>query len=190
MSWRRSARSIGHAAEVLVDRALGRPVASAFVLPVSEATDVVALAGPTAWAPGALPPHITLLYPLPPVHRLDRDAIREVADVLRTVAPFNLRFERTGRFPEVLYLAPMPPEPLVALTRLLTKSFPEYPPYGGAFEEVIPHVSVVAHTPEGPGLEAAVRACLPFESSASEVWLATLARSGWSTAERFTLGGH
>jgi 2'-5' RNA ligase superfamily len=178
------------AAESLVDRALGRPVASAFVVPVPEAANVVALADPTARTSGELPPHITLLYPLPPIHRLDRRAVGDVTEALRTISPFNLRFEHTDRFPEVLYLAPTPPEPLVALTTLLAERFPEHPPYGGAFDEIIPHLSVVAHAHEAPGLEAAVHAHLPFECNASEVWLASLERSGsWSAAERFILGG-
>lgn len=137
-----------------------------------------------------LPPHITLLYPLPGTHRIDRRVLAEIAEALGAATPFSLRFEQTGRFPEVLYLEPTSPEPLVNLTRLLAGWFPDHPPYGGTYEEIVPHLSVVAHAPEPPGLEAAVRAHLPFDAASSEIWLVSLSRGGhWTTAERFQLGG-
>ena len=45
-----------------------------------------------------------------------------------------MSFEPTGRFPGVLYLEPTPAEPLLALTQRIGTHFPDFPPYGGAFD--------------------------------------------------------
>jgi len=47
-----------------------------------------------------------------------------------------------GVFPGALYLAPTPKEPFVALTAAFARHFPEYPPYGGQFRKVVPHLTV------------------------------------------------
>jgi hypothetical protein len=47
------------------------------------------------------------------------------------------------QFPDGLYLEPMPVEPFRRLTKLVFKHFPETPPYGGEFDEIIPHLTVV-----------------------------------------------
>ena len=154
---------------------------------VPEAADVVALTGVVP-APTDLAPHITLLYPLPGLRRLHPTALDDVANVLSGTGPIPLRFEQTGRFPGVLYLDPTPSEPLVALINTLAARFPEYPPYGGAFDEIIPHLSVVNGAPEPPGLEAAVKRLLPLSCVADTVCLASLNRRGrWVAVRRFSL---
>ena len=41
-----------------------------------------------------------------------------------------------------VYLAPSPAAPFRQLTHELFRRFPEHPPYGGAFDDVVPHLSV------------------------------------------------
>ena len=53
-----------------------------------------------------------------------------------------MRFERTGRFPGVVWLAPEPAEPFIALTELLAAAFPDHPPYEGAHDEIVPHLTL------------------------------------------------
>ena len=43
---------------------------------------------------------------------------------------------------DVLYLAPRPDGPFRALTRAVCAAFPGYLPYGGAFADTIPHLTV------------------------------------------------
>ncbi len=56
----------------------------------------------------------------------------------------------------VVYLAPDPAEPFVALTEALAAAFPDCPPYGGAFDEPVPHLTIghtrsAGRTPHAPG---------------------------------------
>ncbi len=82
-----------------------------------------------------VPPHVTLLHPAPP----DLDAIR---DVVAPFAAFDVVFGSFARFPGTLWLVPEPAEPFVALIEALGQRFPDWPPYGGGFDEIVPHLTV------------------------------------------------
>ena len=82
-----------------------------------------------------MPPHVTLLVPSPG----DADA---VAEVLARFRPFDVAFERLDRFPGTLWLAPEPAQPFIRMTEALVARFPEYAPYGGAFAQIVPHLTV------------------------------------------------
>jgi 2'-5' RNA ligase len=94
-----------------------------------------------AAAEGA-PAHVTLLFPFVPVSSLVPGVRRDLADVAARFAPFDVRFGRVGRFPGVVYLAPEPAATFTALTAAIVTRFPAYPPYGGAFDEVVPHLTL------------------------------------------------
>jgi hypothetical protein len=99
-----------------------------------------------------IPAHVTLLYPAPG----DVDA---VARVLDGVAAFDVAFEETARFPEILYLVPSPQAPFARMTEALVHRFPDWPPYGGAFDGVVPHLTVAQG--EAATLDAAERDVAP-----------------------------
>jgi hypothetical protein len=93
-----------------------------------------------------------------------------------------------ARFEEVLFIAPRPAEPFASLTRAVHERWPELPPYGGEFEDVVPHVTL-AIGPEPAGLAAAVESRLPIATSAAELLLLVRGRGGeWSPHSRFALG--
>ena len=89
-----------------------------------------------------VPPHVTVLFPFLSPSALDPGVRRELAAIASSVAPFEVRFARVGRFPNVVYLAPEPADPFVALTEAVSSRFPEHPPYEGAFDVVIPHLTI------------------------------------------------
>ena len=95
-----------------------------------------------AAAAGA-PPHVTILFPFMPVARLRPSVRRDLAAIAATVEPFDVRFARVGRFPRAVYLVPGPSAPFEALTAAIAARFPEYPPYEGMFDVVIPHLTLV-----------------------------------------------
>lgn len=66
----------------------------------------------------------------------------------------------------MLWLAPEPAEPFRALTEAVVEAFPGFPPYGGAFAEVVPHLTVGdTGTPEDlRAAEREVSAGLPVET--------------------------
>ncbi len=82
-----------------------------------------------------MPPHVTLLVPAP------RD-VEEIAEVLFAFSTFEVVFARLDRFPGALWLAPEPAQPFARMIEALMQRFPDYPPYGGSFREVIPHLTV------------------------------------------------
>jgi hypothetical protein len=88
----------------------------------------------------------------------------------------------------LVYLAPSPPEPFLALTEALVERFPEHPPYGGEIDVIVPHLTVaIAGAPE---IEGQLRSGLPVDAIASEVLLMEQDVDGlWSVRERFPLGG-
>lgn len=163
---------------------------TALCLPVPEAERIVGqLRGrydPSAAA--GIPAHITLVTPFAP-------ATDELCDQLRAffaeVEPFPFELTRTGRFPETLYLAPEPATPFTTLIGRLTALYPDHPPYGGAFDAVVPHVTV-AHAASSATLDAigaVVRSTLPVQALATTVLLFEGSNDdGWSERGRFRLG--
>ncbi len=90
----------------------------------------------------AIPPHFTLLSPWH-LNPASREASSRLREATRQVAPFRLRFTSVGTFPTGhVYLQPEPSRELDALFAALTGAFPEFPPYGGAFSEWLPHLTV------------------------------------------------
>jgi 2'-5' RNA ligase len=118
-------------------------------------------------------PHVTILFPFIPCAELGPVARTELASMARTVSAFEVRFERVRRFPELVWVEPEPAEPFAALTTAVVGRWPSHPPYGGEFEVVIPHLTVVeSATAQLDEIEDLVRQVAPFTRSAErlELW--------------------
>jgi 2'-5' RNA ligase len=137
-----------------------------------------------------VPPHVTILFPFLPADQLVPKIRRELAAIAATQAPFVVWFERVGHFRGVVYLAPEPAAPFIRLTNAFVGSFPEMPPYGGVFDDVIPHLTI-AESDAAPldGVAAAAERVLPFfhRVTALEV-LVEGGESRWRTHWRLPLG--
>jgi 2'-5' RNA ligase len=137
-----------------------------------------------------VPAHVTLLYPFLPSAQLTPAVRRRIAHVTRDVRPFDVGFEGTGRFPGVVWLAPEPAEPFVTLTELLAAAFPDHPPYGGAHDEIVPHLTLGLGAEDVLGrLARSVRACPPFRERIRAIEV--IAESGtdrWHRRWRIPLG--
>jgi len=158
-----------------------RPAAAAVVIPVVEATGLV---GDVSGA--GMPPHVTLLWPFArrPGHRHRRG----LAAIAAEHEQFGFTLARVGSFPGgVTYLAPEPAEPFVGLVRALVSAWPRHQPYGGAFAEVIPHVTVRAGEPLAPDELARLDAALPLPCTAREILLLVPDGEGWREDYRVPL---
>lgn len=116
--------------------------------------------------------HVTLLFPLP----RDVDGVRHV---LRDARAFDIEFRELRHFPATLWLAPEPAEPFVRLTEALVARFPDWPPYGGGFDAIVPHLTVAQG--EAATLDLAERdvaPSLPLRGRAREAVLLTEVESG------------
>jgi hypothetical protein len=89
-----------------------------------------------------VPAHITVLYPFMAPEDIDEVVLGLLRDAIRGVAAFDFWLEKTARFPGVLYLGPEPADFFIELTRRIGRQFPAFPPYGGQFASVIPHLTV------------------------------------------------
>jgi 2'-5' RNA ligase len=141
-------------------------------------------------APLGVPAHITLLYPFVPPAALDADMERSLGEVVAGFAAFDFELRDVRRFASgVVYLAPDPERPFTALTEAFTARWPEYQPYGGDFDTVIPHLTVAKlnGAPVAP-LEAKLRPGLPVATQATEVWLMEgSTEAGWARRAIFPL---
>jgi 2'-5' RNA ligase len=94
-------------------------------------------------APLGVPPHITVLFPFVKATEIDQDTTAKIQRLAASVRSFQFRLTHTGWFEQqVLWLAPNPEAPFVELTARAAGAFPDYPPYGGQFTEVIPHLTI------------------------------------------------
>jgi 2'-5' RNA ligase len=64
------------------------------------------------------------------------------------LSPFGARLEAVGRFPGTAWLRPDPDGAFRRLTEAVARRWPEAPPYGGQFDDVVPHLTVADRQPE------------------------------------------
>ncbi len=163
--------------------------------PTSEHGDTaLVLRVPEVEPPAAalgVPAHVTVLYPFLTQQRYDGQARDELAALLHDVAPTTLTFDRCTRFPDgdLCYLAPEPAEWCRRLTGLVWARWPEAPPYGGAFADVVPHLTVAHGRPAVlDEVERALTPALPVRSRAGELTVLALAAGRWRVLETLPLG--
>ena len=127
-----------------------------------------------------MPPHVTLLVPAPP-------DVEAIAEVLFASAAFEVVLPRLERFPGTLWLAPEPAQPFARMIEALLQRFPEYPPYGGSFTEIVPHLTVA----QGEFEEAVstLEPWLPLSTRAERaVLLERVQARHWREVASFDLG--
>lgn len=141
-----------------------------------------------------IPAHVTVLSPFVPPRAIDTVVRAELARLFASVPPFRFVLDRTSWFgEEVLWLGPRDPEPFRTLTEHVFGAFPQFPPFGGQHDEVVPHLTVGHSQPvaELRAAEAAVRQGLPVTGRVTAVTLMTGPGVGpghWAKSGTFTLG--
>lgn len=128
-----------------------------------------------------VPAHITILFPFLPPDDVDEDALREI---FTRFSAFDFVLDRVERFEDGhMWLRPDPAWRFADLTAAVWQRWPACPPYEGAFDEVIPHVTV-SETPLD------IDIALPISCRAREILLIEEDESSglWSTRSQFPLG--
>lgn len=145
-----------------------------------------------------MPAHVTLLVPFAPPERVSDEVIGQLQALFAECAAFEFSLRRTRWFDErVLYLAPEPAEGFRRMTQAIAERFPDYPPYEGAFPDVIPHVTIGEsgrwrkRRRAMRQAEAQFEEMTPIAAHAAEVWLMerTDASPRWRRTATFPLGG-
>jgi 2'-5' RNA ligase len=152
---------------------------TALIVPVQAASELLE---DTAREAG-MPAHVTLLHPFLRSRRIGSETERELSDLIAGFPAFDFALSEARNFPKVLYLAPEPATPFVAMVQAVVARWPEQQPYGGAFEEIVPHLTL-GYRDDVP---ADLAARLPVRARAQEVWLMSRVGQRWSIRRRFEL---
>lgn len=141
-----------------------------------------------------VPAHVTVLYPFVHPSAVNEDVIARLHAVIRSTSAFSCQFARTRWFgDEVLWLEPLPADPFRTMTLAVWEAFPHYPPFGGAYDEVVPHLTVAQRSSSGkPPMQAAegdVQSRLPVSAFIDRVLLVagTQAADSWRTLSEIPL---
>jgi len=173
------------------------PTQTAVIALVPEAESLVGnyrqrLDASAVWG---VPAHVTVLLPFLAPHEVDEQVIATLAAAVVSVPAFGCHFTQARWFGQhVLYLAPEPSQPFRELTAAVWRAFPQHPPYGGAYHDVIPHLTVaerrLADLPTLQAAERAVQPGLPVTARIGQAVLiaGTQAPASWRVIQRLSLG--
>ncbi|GID28062.1 2'-5' RNA ligase family protein [Paractinoplanes brasiliensis] len=175
---------------------MDEPTHSALIVTVAEAEPYVAACRErydraASWG---VPAHITVLYPFLAPAVIDEPVLGGLRQAAASVPAFFCTLAEVCWFADrVVWLAPRPAQPFLALTAAVTARFPAAQPYQGQFDEVVPHLTLGHDHPAGE-LAAAARAVgehLPIHARVTAMRLVTgVPEQGlsWSVREEFALG--
>ncbi|MFE2219782.1 2'-5' RNA ligase family protein [Streptomyces canus] len=140
-------------------------------------------------ARAGVPAHVTALFPFLDESRIDNGALGAIGEVIGRHRPFEARFEHCGRFPGILYLVHEPDIPFRRLTEAIADRWPEAPPFGGRFDEVVPHLTIAQGQDDTvlDEAEADLRSRLPVAVRVSSVDLMVHDGSKWQQRASFAL---
>lgn len=144
-------------------------------------------------AANGVPAHVTILYPFKSPSQLTSEITKKLRELFLKIPGFTVSFMVSRRFPDFLYLAPEPSQPFRHLTEIVAKLFPETPPYGGEFKDIIPHLTV-AQAEDAKQMEQIAsdfqkfaRGKLPIKAAVNTVSLMDNEKDRWQVREHFLL---
>ncbi|MDN5724515.1 MAG: 2'-5' RNA ligase family protein [Propionibacteriales bacterium] len=136
-----------------------------------------------------IPPHVTVLFPFLPLDLLD-DAVRDrLRSLFASVSAREVRLTAVGTFPSVVWLKPEPGAWLVELTGRVWAQWPDHPPYEGAHDEIIPHLTVAHGADHADAVLADLTPVLPIVARAEAVHLFAFHDGSWTDRARFPFSG-
>ena len=140
-----------------------------------------------------VPPHVTLAIPFKPLEMVTNEVVQQLTKLFEETRQFDFELNAVRWFgAEVVYLEPSNAEAFRSITKRIQHEFPDFLPYGGVFDEVIPHVTLSEH---GSIADRRIIGRLaprytPISARASHVWLMSNQRSAddWAVVKVFQLG--
>ena len=141
-----------------------------------------------------VPAHITINYPFIPGVDASPGTLSRLSKMFAAIEPFSFTLDHVGRFPNVVYLAPVPSAPFVQLIERTAHEFPDSPPYGGQFDGITPHLTVAQSSDTDllatveRELSDVASSQLPLPAHADRVWLMDDREGRWQKRGCFALG--
>jgi 2'-5' RNA ligase superfamily len=137
-----------------------------------------------------VPAHVTVLFPFARPSQIDDGVLATLGALSAGFAAFSFELAEVSWFgDEVIWLGP-DERGVVGfreLTEIVCEAFPSYPRYGGAYDEVVPHLTVGAHC-DVAQMRAAAEALRPQLPIAARADALTLLVEGsdrhWTVATR------
>ena len=120
--------------------------------------------------PVGVPAHLTLHFPWMPPTRINERTIAELTSLFSGFPLFDITLELGWFGTEVLLLVPRDPVPLIRLTKAIINRWPEFPYYGGEYDNIEPHVTLAyGDEPSLSKLAAEIADQVPIRVRASTV---------------------
>ncbi len=145
-------------------------------------------------AAAGVPAHITLLYPFKPPDEIDSAVVENLRRCFQRFASFQFSLASIRRFPgAVLYVVPEPHDPFRQLVVAIWDQYPETPPYGGKWPDIVPHLSVACAKDEeqldriADDFAKSSRDRLPIRTTAAQVTLMEKKFGHWLIRTTFDL---
>lgn len=170
---------------------------SALIVPIRAAASIVDEYRATMDPSHALgvPPHVTVLFPFALPGEIGDAGIARLTDAIGNLPRFPVSFTRVDWFGEdVAWLRPVDDTGFRRLTETVQSLFPSFAPYGGAYEDAVPHLTIGTAPPTTPSLlrdaAAAIAPSLPVRTLVEEVHYGvfTDAPESWELRHRLPLG--
>ena len=125
-----------------------------------------------------LPPHITILHPFKKPRSIGDSDLAMLSRLAQSVGgPIDYELAQLGDFDGLTFVAPQPDVPFIELTLAAERFWPDHPPYGGEFEDIIPHLTLGVRDPS-PVERDRISAMLPIRARATGLVLMTRNRRG------------
>jgi hypothetical protein len=125
------------------------------------------------------------------VEAVDARVELRLQGLIAGVPAFSFALTRVAELADAVVLLPEPAAPFAALTRALWDEWPECPPFGGAYDDVAPHVVVAIDPPaaDRAAIKATLTPRLPQPCCAAQVLLVEETPAGpLRERRRFALG--
>jgi 2'-5' RNA ligase len=140
-----------------------------------------------------VPPHVTLAIPFKPLKMVTDEVVQQLTKLFQETPQFEFELNAVRWFDaDVVYLEPSNAEAFRSITERIQHEFPDFRPYGGVFDDVIPHVTLSEH---GSIADRRIIGRLatqytPISARASQVWLMSNNRDidDWAVVKVFNLG--
>ena len=142
-----------------------------------------------------VPAHITILFPFMTPELVDAEVRRRLTLLFRRFSPFRCVLHQVERFPSTAFLAPALADPFVELTKAVAHEFPDYPPYGGVYPSVIPHLTIADGDTYSADIAeqeliADIEGHGPVSAHCGSVRLLENSSGHWREMDEFALVGH
>jgi 2'-5' RNA ligase len=139
-----------------------------------------------------MPPHVTLAFPFLPLESVTTGVVQRLSELFAATSAFDFEMNQVRWFDtNVVYLEPSESGAFRSIIETLKSEFPAFHPYDGAFDSVVPHVTLSEHgsLANRRALGRQAPKYLPISARASHVWIMSNERNrdSWSIRKVFAL---